>query len=644
MGALTLVFLLLGIGGGGRLPDILNGAATDTVIAAGHHIVSAAEFRTIFEQQKQKLEQQSGQTYTNDFLVQNGFDQELVNAMALDQSEAELLRRSGIVPANSLVDAQIKKIPFAFDKVTGKFSQQQFVQFLAAQGLTVRQVESDLGDELAQKHFSMALAGGFQMPRAYAAINAIGALQERDVSYFLLDPHVIPPPKLPTDADLTQFIKDHASQLMRPELRTISLVQFDAASLNAGVQITDAQIQKEFDAEKATLSTPETRSIVQIPVKSAAQAAAAVTQLSRGVDPATVAKSLGVDPVIYTDKAQADVADKALAAAAFKLPLNTPKGPVSGDLGQAVLEVTKITPAKTPALADERSKIEAQLRQKAAADKAYAMSEAFDTARQGGANLAAAAQKAGGTVVTLGPLTAQGTDPDGHPLTGLNDKIVKAAFAAVAGETTDITDAGPGAYFALHVDKVTPPSLPTVADDRANLTRLYMTTKMRDAFRQKAESLEAEIRSGKSVDAVAASVGAHAQHLTHMQLLKASAYQAQGRDFVGAAFAAKAGETFASNAPGGAFVGKVEATRPGDLTQTAAVTNLVRGRIGQDYITEVVDALRQAAEREVAVRTNIKVARQALGVDPNLGAPGTVATGKGAAAKPGGAAKSGAAP
>ncbi len=626
MGALTLVFLLLGIGGGGRLPDILNGAASDTVIAAGRHTVSAAEFRAIFEQQKQKLEQQSGQTYANDFLVQNGFDQEIVNAMALDQSEAELLRRSGVVPAPSLVDDQIKKIPFAFDKVTGKFSQQQFVQFLAAQGLTVRQVESDLGDELAQKHFTMALAGGFVLPRAYAAINSIGALQQRDVSYFFLDPRTIPPPALPNDAALAQFVKDHSAQLMRPETRIISLVQFDAAALAPAVKIDDAQIQKEFDSEKATLSTPETRSVVQIPVKTAAQAAQAVAELNRKMDPAAVARSLGVDPVIYTAKAQTDIADKKLAATAFRLPLGVATGPISGDLGQAVLQVTQITPAHTPSLAEERGKIEAQLRQKAAADKAYAMSEVFDTARQNGASLQVAAQKAGGAVITLGPMTAQGADADGKPLPGLNDKIVKAAFTAAAGETTDITDAGPGLYFALHVDKVQPPSVPAVSDDRANLTRLYMTAKIQEAFRLKAESLEAQIRSGQSVATVAASLGAHVQTLDNMQLVKAGQYQAQGREFVSAVFAAKAGDTFAAGAPGGAFVGKVEAARPGDLTTTAAVANLVRGREGQDYLTDLIDSFRQASEKAVGVRTQIKVARQALGVDPNLGGPGTAST------------------
>ena len=62
------------------------------------------------------------------------------------------------MPDPSLIDAQIKQIPVAFDRVTGKFSEKQFEDFLASQGLTPREVQSDLTDELAQRHFGYAIA------------------------------------------------------------------------------------------------------------------------------------------------------------------------------------------------------------------------------------------------------------------------------------------------------------------------------------------------------------------------------------------------------------------------------------------------------------------------------------------------------
>ncbi len=631
MGALTLVFLLIGIGGGGRLPDVFNGAKPDSIVAAGQHVISAQEYHTIFDQQKKRLEQQSGQVYTTDFLVKNGFDQDLINQMSQDQAEAELLRRAGIRPAPTLIDGQIKKIPFAFDRVTGRFSATQFTQFLASQGLSLRQVQDDFGDEIAERQFGLAVAGGFQMPRAYAAINAIAALENRDVSYFFLDPHIIPPPTPPTDAQLTAFMQAHAAELTRPEMRVITLARFSAADFAASVKVDDAQIQKEFDARKESLSTPESRSLVQIPAKSTAEGVQIAAALSKGVAPAVVARTHGVEPIFYEDKPQSAIADKKLAALAFSMKAGQPQGPVQGDLGLAVLEVTKITPAKPASLAAARAKIEADLRQKAAQDKAYAMSEAFDQARQDGATVAVAAQKAGAPIATIGPFTATGQGEDGKPIAGLNDKIVKAAFAASAGEDSDISDAGPGDYFAFHLNRVIAPALPPLEQARARLSQAYMAETVRTAFRAKAEKLEADIRAGKPIDVVAATVGAHPLRLTNVQLIKAQQYQNLGRDFINAIFAVKPGETFAVGAPGGAFVGRLDAVRAGDPETLAGVTEAVRGRLSEDYLRDLMGAAKRAAESQVAVRVNLKLARQTLGVDPGAagGGPADKSAGKG---------------
>jgi peptidyl-prolyl cis-trans isomerase D len=616
MGILILVFLILGVGGGSRLPDIFNGASADSAVSAGRHSVTGREFARIFEQQKQRLEQQANQTFTNDFLVQNGFDLQLLQQIAMDQAEAEMLERAGVVPAPSLVDAQIKQIPVAFDRVTGKFSAQQFTQFLAAQGLTLRQVQSDLTDEIAERQFGLAVAADFKLPRAYAALNAIAALQSRNVSYFFLNPSILPKPADPTDAQLLAFEKAHAAQLTRPEMRTVTLVRFSAAGLAPTVTIDPAQVEKAFNAQKAQLSTPETRTVVQIPVKTAAQGADAAARLNKGEDPAAVARAEGSEPIIYTDKPQSAVADKKLAAAAFAMKPDQAQGPVQGDLALAALKVTKITPAKAATLESARPKIEADLRQKAAQDKAYALSEAFDTARQGGATIPAAAQKAGVAIQTIGPFAATGRGVDGQPIPIINDKIAKAAFSTNAGEDTDIEDAGPGEYFALHVDKVLPPALPPLDQAKPQLVQAYQADQLRTAFRARADQLEGEIRGGKPIDQVAQSVGSHVTKVDGMQLIKAQQYQSLGRDFLAAAFSAKAGDAFASGAPGGAFIGHIDQVAPGDPTAVATVTNAVRGRLGQDYVRDVLDATKLASMRETHARWNRNLALKAIGIDP----------------------------
>src|SRR5579859_2504579 len=82
MGMLILVFLVLGVGGGGRFPDAFRGARADSVVTAGGHATSASDFRRIFANEKQRIEEQNKQTFTNQFLVENGADKELLSEIA----------------------------------------------------------------------------------------------------------------------------------------------------------------------------------------------------------------------------------------------------------------------------------------------------------------------------------------------------------------------------------------------------------------------------------------------------------------------------------------------------------------------------------------------------------------------------------
>jgi peptidyl-prolyl cis-trans isomerase D len=634
MGLLILVFLLLGVGGGGRLPDAFRTGKADSVITAGSHEMSANDYRRMFQQQKQSWEAQARQPLTNEFIVQNGVDLQLLNAIGQDQAQLEMLKRAGIVPDPSLIDAQIKRIPQAFDRVTGKFSESQFKQILAAQGLTPEKVQELLGDELAERHFALGLAGDFKAPRLFAAVSAIQGLQNRDVSFFVLDPRAVVQPAPPSDAELTAYMKANAAQLTRPEMRTITLARFSAAALAPTMTVSPADIQKEFDFRKDTLSQPETRTIIQVPVRGEAEGAQAAKRLGQGEDPRAIAKSYGAEPIVYTDKPRTAIADSKLAAVAFSMNAGQVSGPVKGDLGLAALKVEKVTPGKTVTLDEARGKIEADLKLKAAQAKAYDLSQKFDQARQSGANVADAAAKAGVPAVTVGPFTAEGAGADGRPDPAINDKISKSAFAMRVGEDSDIQDSGPGEYFALKVDKITPPALRRLDEVRGPLTQNYLHEKLMAALRAKADALMAEIRQGKSMDDAAASVGAKVTHQGGMQLIQARQYQALGRDFLAAIFGHKAGDVFDAGAPTGAYIARLDAIRPGDVETTARFLEAIMPRASQDELREILDSTKTAAARDIKVTINTNLARKTVGVDPASlpASSGLTSTGRGAGA------------
>jgi peptidyl-prolyl cis-trans isomerase D len=617
MGLLILVFLILGVGGGGHLSDIFGGTHGDAVVVAGSHSMNARDFQKVFDQNRQRFEEQSKQQVSVELLVKNGADRQLLNEIADDEAETEMLTRAGINPDPSLVDNEIKKLPFAFDKVTGQFSEQQFTQFLANQGLTPRQAEAELTDQLTQRHFVVAAENGFKIPYVFAALSAVTGLQNRDVSYFTLAATAVPQPPAPTDAQLTAFMQQHAQQLMRPEMRIITVATFSAKALAPSVKVDPADIQKEFNFKKDTLSTPEHRTVVEIPVRTTAQASEASARLSKGEAPDAIAKSLGTEPVSFPDVPQSAIPDRKVAAAAFALPEGQVSGPVHGDLGMAVLKIVKVTPATTANFDAVRPGIEADLRARAAQNQAYQLSQKFDDARQGGSSVADAARKAGVAVLTLGPVTSTGVDGDNKPVTALTPQILKSAFARAQGEDGDLEDAGAGEYFAVHIDRVLPPSLPPLNEKRAALTQAYVHEQIVKSLRLRADSLIAQVKKGLSMDQAATQMGVHVVHQAGMQRIQAQTYKALGDEFLEGVFTSKAGAVFAAGAENGINIVRLDDIRPGDPAATAHAIQTIAPRLSQSYYEDVMASFRRAARNEVKVAINPTLAEQTLGVDPS---------------------------
>ena len=121
-------------------------------------------------------------------------------------------------------------------------------------------------------------------------------------------------------------------------------------------QINPATIQHYYESHLSQFGTPATRNIRIVLAKSAAQANAAKQALEHGQSWNVVAKSYSTDPtsknngglLVGVQKGQEDAA---LDTTAFSAPANKLLGPVKGQFGYYVLEVTKITPGSQQTLA-----------------------------------------------------------------------------------------------------------------------------------------------------------------------------------------------------------------------------------------------------------------------------------------------------
>lgn len=595
-----------------------------TVIDAGKREISPADFKQVFDSNKTRLEQRFNQPIPLEMAVERGLDRQLLQDMAQQVSLSVLMEKIGIRPSDNLVAKQIALIPAFFDQVSGRFDKAAYQARLQENGLTVPRFEQDVRDQIAAEHLQAALFEGFASPKAYGALAAIFALETHDLSYITVQPQNLPPVAAPTDAQLQAFMNENAAQLTRPETRVLTVVRFDPNLAASDLKIDPADLQKRYEFRKDTLSAPETRSLVQIPARTAQAAEGLAAQLRAGADPAAVAKAAKVDAITYADKPQTAIADRKAAAAVFATPAGDVRV-IQGDLGFSAVKVLKVTPGHQATLEELRPQLEAELRKDAAAEKIYALSQAYEDAHQKGASLAEAAQKAGVAAVTIGPVTKDGRDDRGGAVSGLTRKVLDTAFALPAGGESDVTAEEEGRYFAVRVERVTPPALPPLAEVKTDLARVWMQRETMKRMQAKADELAARVQKGESLQAVGASLGLATTRLAGLDRRTAEQHQNLSPDFVTKAMESKAGEVFTGAvAPFGVAVAKVDTTRPGDPTQLAQATAITTSQMTQTAVEELAAALRSAALASVKPKIHPDAARAALGLAPaNEKAAGT---------------------
>ena len=587
--------------------------------AGGRPAIGAQGFKDRFNFYKAQIEQQNQTQLSMQDAIGHDLDRRVVDELAYSESFADMLNRDEVRPADQLIVDKLRTIPKFFNPITGAFDKAAYAQFLQQNNMTATQAEGELRDEIGERQFVSGMAAGLRSPLVYAAMQAAYLKEGRAFQWFVVGPKTLPPPVKPTDAQLNGFIKQNAAQLMKPEMRQLSVVHFSALALAPAVTPSDADIQKRFDFEKDTLSSPEKRSFIQIPIKDPKNGAEITAKLKAGADPNLLAKNFGVQPVLYKDQPRTGVPDKGVATAAFGLKAGETSGVIQGDLGQSVVRLFTVTPGHDVTLAEAKPKIEAEVRKAQAEEKAYQMVQKYGDAHNGGSDMAASAKIVGQPVTVLPPIIAKGVDLQGQP-SNLPPKVLAAAFSQPQGGESDPIDLGQGDYYVVRVDKVLPPALPTLDEIRPKLTQFFILRDATTKLQAKAQALSAAIGKGQSMADAAKSVDATVADADAIQ--RNGGGQVYSNDLVGRVFAAAPGDVFVGeDTKLGYVVAKLVKIEPADPKALAPLILSQRDSVSKSLFDDLGQATRAAARALVKPHIDYALARKALGVDPSQTAP-----------------------
>lgn len=613
----------------GQQMDVLgtiSGNSGTWIVKAGDQTVTPKQFDSLFQRMRKNAEQQYQREISTGDAIRGGLEKQALEELMSTESLNAMFKKMGLQAPTSLVDDQMKQqlaqYPGVFDEITGELNPAALNNLLEQNGLDIDTYRKGLEGQIVETQFFGAMTAGFKAPRIYSALQGAYGLEERDLEYFIVTPAsvgAIPPP---TDAEMQAFLKENAARLMRPEMRVLKLVRFNAEEFQGKVTADPAEVQKRFDFRKDTLSSPELRSFVQIPVKNDGQATQVAARLSKGEDPAAIAKAVGSEVVNNGDKPKSAVFDKAVAEAAFRLPVGGVSGGLKGELGQSVIKVVKITPAKTATLEEHRAELEADVIKSAAANKAYEQAQAFDKLHSEGATLEQAAAKVGASVITLPAMTAQGQSVDTK--NPVNPKIVtkevlETAFGLPANSDSTLIEVTAGDQFFVRVDKIIPPSPPGLEEVRPELTKLLIGQKQARMMQERAKALSDRARKGESLAAIAASGGYKLVSLPRMTRQGAQEHAKLGNELLSTVFTGATGQVFAvpvQGEGGGLAVGKIGAIRPGDVGQVAQATEMGRQTFARGIFQDIDTTTRTWAKDTIKPKSDRTRALKALGEDP----------------------------
>lgn len=605
--------------------DLFAGMSNSAVVKAGEREIGPDEFKRLFDNVRQQAERESGRPIPVEEAVKQGVVERLLDDLASAEAFTAMLSRMGIRPADALVAQQLSRTPLFFNPISGAFDREAYQRQLAENGLTEAQFESFLRDDIAQQHFVSGVVSGLRAPRIYGAVPAVFGGETRSLTYFVVDPRVAGVPTPPTDAQLNAFLKENADQLRRPETRNLSVVRFSASQLAPTLAVDDAEVRRQYEFRRDSLSQPERRTVVQVPAPNQAAAQQVAQRLRAGEQPAAVARSLKVEPVRYDNVPRTAIVDRRAAETAFGLAAGGVSAPFQGDLGWAVVKVEAVTPAQVVSLEQARPQIEAQIRTEQAADRVLEQVQKFEDAVQGGQTLAEAARTIGVPVISLPPITARGTDANGNP-TGAPQPLIDAAFEQPVGTESDVIEAGNNEFFVVRVDRVNPAALPPLEDVRAPLTQTWILRQTVQRAQARANELAGQLRGpdARPLDQVAASVNAQVGRAPQVE--RDAGGQTLSQDLVSKAFGAKAGEIIVGeHTQLGFVVARVDGAAVPPPAQLAGAVEQARGAMTQDVVQGLGDLARRYARTELKTRTWPDRARQALGLDPEADAPAPAA-------------------
>ncbi|BEL69347.1 MULTISPECIES: peptidylprolyl isomerase [Serratia] len=503
---IILSFVLTGVG------NYLIGGSGDYAAKVNGQTIERAQLEQAFQSERSRMQQQLGDQFSalagNEGYMQQMRRQvlsQLIDNMLLDQYAKKL----GLAVSDDQIKDAIRKAPYF--QTNGQFDNAKYLDLIGRMGYTADNFAQSMRQQLVNQQVIQAFGdSGFVLPSESQAMAAL-VLQERDVRLATIDLKALQAKQSAGDDELKAYYDQNKNSFIAPEQVKVSYIPLDAASMQDKVKVSEEDIGAYYDQHKSSYGQPERKNYSVIQLKTEAEANAALDELKKGADFATLAKEKSTDIISRRTGGELGWLEPETTADELKQANLTEKGQLSGvvksSVGYLIVRLNDIEPEKVKPLSEVHDAIAKQVQQEKAVDAYYALQQKVSEAATSDNESLASAEEAAGVKAAQSDWFTRDNIP-----AALNFKpVVQAIFDGsligengAPGSNSDVITVDGDRAFVVRVSGHKPEGIEPFDQVKDRVAELVKRNKALQAAKLQGEKLLVELKQGKGDEAMKA--------------------------------------------------------------------------------------------------------------------------------------------
>lgn len=605
-------FAIWGIG------DRFNGYDANQIARIGSDTITVTQYRNAFQNELQRLQQQQKRAITGEEAKRLGIDRQVLSRLLTDALLDQQAIKLGMAVGDEEIVRLIERDPNFVNPIDQRFDKRRFNEILRENGYTEARYATAQRRLILRQEVSDAIVGGLRLPTILTdAVHRFQA-EVRDTDFFVLPPSAAGTVNEPTDAEAKSYYDAHSSAYVAPEYRKLEVLTIVPVDLVKPDAVSQDDIQKRYDAQKAArFEQPERRALEQLVFAGEPTASAAKAKLEGGetFDKLTADEKKSMADVSLGTLARSDLADKAVADAAFALPEGGTSSPVKSQFGTVLVHVSKIVPGKTQPLMEVQAQLKDELAIVRAKQQIQKDAEQIEDARAAGKSLAEAAAAPGLKTRTIEAIDQQGRDRSGKPVEGLiaGPQLLKAAFASEPASDTEVIRTPDGGDEWYAVAKIDPGHQLAFQEVKTKVEAAWRSDETARKLAAEGDTIVKAIDGGETLAAAAA---AARQPVMQARDVGRGGAPNLPSEEASAFFEYAVGKAGSIKTPGGRLVFKVDAARVPPIDPKDPAFNKLTDQVKNGFEDDVIQQYLGKVQAELKVTFNQRALATALGNDP----------------------------